>query len=112
MAAIAPPTNGDAAPAPAQLADSIVQAFDSILILDFGESSHRRELQGRALAPFDSSRVIEACGCKTTETLTLLRLDRLAILALDRQAMPRVQRLLRDAAVHPEARRPQVEAQG
>lgn len=51
MAAIAPPTNGDAAPAPAQLADSIVQAFDSILILDFGESSYRRELPGRALMP-------------------------------------------------------------
>ncbi|BGP54492.1 hypothetical protein JCM8202_001573 [Rhodotorula sphaerocarpa] len=36
MAALAPPVNGDATPAPAQLADSIVQAFDSILILDFG----------------------------------------------------------------------------
>ncbi|BGP14793.1 hypothetical protein JCM10213_001840 [Rhodosporidiobolus nylandii] len=36
MAAIAPPTTSNAQEAPAQLADSIVQAFDSILILDFG----------------------------------------------------------------------------
>ncbi|BGO96963.1 GMP synthase (glutamine-hydrolyzing) [Rhodotorula toruloides] len=34
MAAIAPPAGQE--PAPAQLADSIVQSFDSILILDFG----------------------------------------------------------------------------
>ncbi|GAA5904488.1 hypothetical protein JCM6882_008922 [Rhodosporidiobolus microsporus] len=36
MAAIAPPVADNAPVAPAQLADSIVQAFDSILILDFG----------------------------------------------------------------------------
>ncbi|GAA5969916.1 hypothetical protein JCM11641_008084 [Rhodosporidiobolus odoratus] len=36
MAAIAPPTSTKAQEAPAQLADSIVQSFDSILILDFG----------------------------------------------------------------------------
>ncbi|GAA5835788.1 hypothetical protein JCM11251_007426 [Rhodosporidiobolus azoricus] len=36
MAAIAPPVADNAPVAPAQLADSIVQAFDSVLILDFG----------------------------------------------------------------------------
>jgi len=40
MAALAPPTSSSSIEqlAPGQLADSIVQSFDSILILDFGQS--------------------------------------------------------------------------